>query len=514
MPPANIASIPSQVEFVRDNKVHRYYDESFFSMLVSYFTSDFMCKYYINPEIGLSLGDEPTDELLELRPIINSMPWDLFGYAFTINDIDWNQPCGSRFSGKDDCISPLCWAAYRIYQKLPISYVDSKNYIHQTVINHKYLYIDFEKFESINKRAAPCNGVGMLKCTYCGRNSMTPLTAKICGEAYVCNGCQIEKPRCYICNCPTNNTTRPYNTTIKLCGNCFAEFSAPCQSCNLRVWIAYITHDTCLFCTSEVINEYNYHPEPVFLSKSSQNLYFGIELEVEMKPKYGSMTNTIASRFHKDIRKVAYLKKDSSIYNGFEIVSHPGDLAWWEDEDNILFKSIKKLSYTCYSYWPENTGLHVHISRDGFHGHSHIAAFVKFIIAHKFFTAFVAERYQSTQAPFRPEMDHGYYDMVAGRLNPPDRHTAVNLASSQKTVEVRVFKGNMKRERILKSIEFLHAVHAFTNTKEIIEAKTQEAITSFIELKYNLPAFKKFVSDNQSSYPHLAEYIKDYKKDY
>jgi len=61
---------------------------------------------------------------------------------------------------------------------------------------------------------------------------------------------------------------------------------------------------------------------------------------------------------------------------------------------------------------------------------------------------------------------------------------------------VRIFKGNLKKQRMLKNIEFVHSVFSFTKTETALE------VEPYIE----------HVVTNKALYPNLCAYISKYKR--
>lgn len=292
-----------------------------------------------------------------------------------------------------------------------------------------------------------------------------------------------------------------------LCTDCHDSLKE-CTNCLSRYYESWEIDGECPFCMSEVIKEYNYKPTPVFNGGDSRT-YYGFELEVEMKRGFEKTRELIASRFYKDVREIAYLKKDSSLESGFEIVTHPGTFDYWHNPDNALINPLKKLTGTCESFSSDSTGIHVHVSKTAFKHKFHIAKFVSFFYKHAYFSSLIAERYQVTQAPFDIVLQQtGILNLL---LNDDvrDRHTAINLwgagapPSTCKTIEIRLFKGNMKWSRILKNIEFVDSVLCFTDDK--ITGKSQAELNEWTD-KASLPKYKEFVLGSKR-YPNLEEFI-------
>lgn len=296
------------------------------------------------------------------------------------------------------------------------------------------------------------------------------------------------------------NPEKPEIVQLHVCSSCFKKIPrcVKCDHCVLDESLYAMVGEQC-FCTRcySVINDYTFRPNPVFQSLKTEvtpNVFFGLELEVEMKRPFGKFTDIVARGFHDDVKSVAYLKRDASISNGFEIVSHPGTLKWWNDKNNPLITPIRKLVATCESWSSETCGIHVHMSNDAFNSSTHKATFAYFMTAFPLFTSFIAERYNAKQSPF-----NSMYVRSNEYAAAPDRHTAINFATpSQRTTEVRVFKGNLKWQRILKNIQYVDAVTQYT-----LNAKRKDL---------SVAGFLEFVNKNAKDYQELQLFAKDYKK--
>lgn len=369
------------------------------------------------------------------------------------------------------------------------------------------------------------------KCKTVQTKSITDAVSKVYGvNCYNCFKVATEK--CYPCgeHFAASKITKVANHTgsnMNMCVDCLKLYAKTCPDCTRKVTVdALIDNIACVYCDQKPIQEYQFKPDPIFLltkeplTKPSPKdaPFLGMELEVEMKPAYTELRETIARRFKRDVNGFAYLKHDSSISCGFEIVTHPGSFDWWESKDNPLKKSIKKLAVTCESFWTESTGIHVHISKAAFTS-LHLGKFCFFMGYNQPLTTTIAERYNKHHAPFSWDVSTQLQHTVATSGKDIDRHTAINL-QNQNTVEVRIFKGNMSWSRILKDIEYVMAVYEFT--KHPISGGLPEKNLGIAwkddDVHKNAPlmsaqVFRGWVLGESKRFPNLAEYIRDYKRD-
>ena len=112
-----------------------------------------------------------------------------------------------------------------------------------------------------------------------------------------------------------------------------------------------------------LIHDYSYKPRPFFHGDGP--LFLGLELEVATP----SHDRSYAWTAHRWLGSLGYLKSDSSIDVGFEIVTHPMSYLW--AIHHFPWEMLPELAETgCRA--TQQTGLHVHLSRDGFTGPLHV----------------------------------------------------------------------------------------------------------------------------------------------
>jgi hypothetical protein len=217
---------------------------------------------------------------------------------------------------------------------------------------------------------------------------------------------------------------------------------------------------------SNLIHEYDYRPRPHFFGEGTY--HFGFELEVESR----SDSRREGAEYVIDrLGTHAYLKRDGSLNNGFEIVTHPHTLEEYQKEFN--WGCMTGLGERGYRSWNTRTcGLHVHVSRTAFgvvekqadllKAQGHELRFIKLIYDNQRQIERLAGR-SSSYARFN---DKG---KLANRVkygHQDDRYEAVNSQNSE-TLEVRVFKGSLKPTRILSAIELVHASVEYTRDLKV-----------------------------------------------
>ena len=103
----------------------------------------------------------------------------------------------------------------------------------------------------------------------------------------------------------------------------------------------------------------------------------------------------------------------------------------------------------------------------------------------------IAGRSNNSYAAFS---DKGYLvrKVKTGHQN-NGRYSAINTENDN-TIEVRVFKGSLRKERVLSAIEFVHACVEYTRN---VKVSTKNHALSWLK-------FTGYVSENSEMYPNLV----------
>lgn len=220
-------------------------------------------------------------------------------------------------------------------------------------------------------------------------------------------------------------------------------------------------------------------------------LFMGVELEVERKSSTYITAQLARITQQKDLgRDFVILKSDSSINDGYEIVSAPATLAYHKQAwDKFFNNSAKHLS----SFAGGRCGMHVHMSRDAF-SPLHLGKLVSFYNnpINRDLIVKIAGRDGNHYAEFQSHntimnkmqnvqknakaatginskvsiTEYNYKELAnvkhsLDRSGGNHKYSVVNL-SKDPTIEIRIFRGNVSRIGFLKNIEFVHAVYEFT----------------------------------------------------
>lgn len=299
----------------------------------------------------------------------------------------------------------------------------------------------------------------------------------------------------------TNNTMEYDNTTY--CDTCYDENTYSCDECSEFYWDG--DGHECSESGSDVIHSYSYKPSPQFFGSGRYHL--GLELEVESRDESRREGAYLVQEL---LGGRAYMKDDGSLNDGFEIVTHPHTLQEYQQKVDWTFLST--LKRRGYRSWNTSTcGIHVHVSRCAFgdggdpwnrrltasersrlilRKQSHELRFMKLIYDNQR----QVERISGRSSSFATFHDKG--ELVGkvkyGNQN-NGRYSAVNTENDS-TIEVRVFRGSLRKERVLSAIEFVTASVEYTRN---LKVTSKNHALSWLGLS-------SFVMSNVDQYPNLA----------
>ena len=204
---------------------------------------------------------------------------------------------------------------------------------------------------------------------------------------------------------------------------------------------------------------------------------FGLELEVENRE--GRVVKATAAKRVVEISGgLLYCKHDSSIREGFEIVSHPGVEEYWlKGEGHTIFDAV--LMYLRESGYQSHRG-----GRCGFHIHTnkeplspmHRFNLVRFLHdpRMRMFLFGMSRRSEGQMSSYSmmtlPEETDGeeatlkrYAMKIAKGGSNPGRSTILNLQGP--TAELRLFRGTLDRTTFWGDFQFYHSVLKYTDPK-------------------------------------------------
>ena len=288
------------------------------------------------------------------------------------------------------------------------------------------------------------------------------------------------------------------------CEGCYEHEGSYCEDCD-----QYFSRE-CEGCgegsggRSNLVHQYSYKPSPAFFGDDKHNLYFGLELEMEIRS--GNLRES-AQYIQSKVGDSIYLKDDSSIgrggYTGFELVSHPLSFGHWTSQMSNLWQGLEYLrdNEQARSWDAESCGIHIHTSRAGFKSGAHTHRWLTLIYKNAPEMMKFAGR-KSDYAKFNDvwqydEYDRPYFSVkhkLDGRSH-TERYSAVNT-QNEHTLELRFFRGTTKPSGVLSAIELAHASIEYTRDMTLADVKLGM-------LKWDW--FYDYVETNNGFYPNLYE---------
>ena len=352
-------------------------------------------------------------------------------------------------------------------------------------------------------------------CTYCGQRVSEEEIYVLNDEVY-CSDCIDEVS--FVCDCCHEREENECNygdDNIDLCQECYDTYYTRCYECGRLLHSddanylddGYGQDPYCDDCyerenNSKYLHDYGYKPDPVF--KGSGNRYFGCELEIDGGGKDEENAREICECANKHTENI-YIKTDSSLNDGLEIVTHPMTLKY--HMENMPWNEICKiaLSLDYRSHDTTTSGLHIHINRTAFgetakEQEEYIARILYFFESNcnellKFSRRTEsqlnhwAKRYGWKQEPMDILDD--------AKKNYTGRYACVNI-TNYSTIEIRIFKGSLKYNTLIASIQLVDAIC--------------EAAVNMSDSEIKSLAWSTFVSElDKQKYPQLIKYLKERK---
>lgn len=271
-----------------------------------------------------------------------------------------------------------------------------------------------------------------------------------------------------------------------ICENC-ADDWCYCGGCGevLRTEDAVYDEDACEYYCSDCaptsrLHDYGYKPDPVFgttdeLDGASlyrgDDLTFGVELECD---EGDSVSDALA-----DIGRITdrcYCKRDGSLskLHSYEIVTHPGTLAWHKERFPWARVCEASVNNGFRSHDTNTCGLHVHVGRDQLGDNSCETAAKMSLITYRLKDWFARFSRRGGESRWAQYMEPGlllrgrdaeflqeYYDRLIR-----DRYIAVNVRNDS-TVEVRIFRGTLNPSTVLACLELVSNLATYARDHEL-----------------------------------------------
>lgn len=231
------------------------------------------------------------------------------------------------------------------------------------------------------------------------------------------------------------------------------------------------------------------------------SLCFGVELEMEnriIRSREGGSVISAAlggrldEAYGNTIKNRFVLARDGSLgESGIELITNPYTLDYhshvfgWKE---LLKPAIA--AGACAGKYVTSCGMHVHVNRAAISPLTLGKALI-FVNsdANRGLIERVAQRPSNAYTHLIPKK------MADGRRANTSKYEAMHLTDN--TVEFRIFRGNLRADRILKNIEFCHSVFGYVQT---ISARSGS---------YDYRPYLKFLVENAKLYPNLVAFLRE-----
>jgi hypothetical protein len=207
----------------------------------------------------------------------------------------------------------------------------------------------------------------------------------------------------------------------------------------------------------------------------------------------------VAEQLHDVAGDLVYFQNDGSVETGFEIISNPMTLTYWQDHARKHYKRMSKVLNNC-GYASHNTstcGLHIHAScaglgefcEDRYITIGRILAFMQKFEKELFTFSRRSSNNIRTWARFKRYLAaHEEDDMraaeIVAKYYDDTRYQALNLMNRH-TIEFRFNKGTLNVDTITASLELIHAIILFARSYTLKEGVNKLGdFTDFIDIAY------------------------------
>jgi hypothetical protein len=227
---------------------------------------------------------------------------------------------------------------------------------------------------------------------------------------------------------------------------------------------------------------------------SKDALCFGVELE--MLPKNGiSQEAVVETLGGKWVAERPYiLCRDGSLGDsGVEMITLPYTLNVHKSDKQMPWKKVlADLRHVAMSgKITQACGMHVHINRRALSN----------LQMGKMLVAINAPEMQQLVCCVAQRNDSGYshrkfFKVSDGKKIEGAHFDALNIATNKGTCELRIFRGNLRYERVMKNLEFAEALCMYASEASIRDMSDPNRMISWI-------------SDNRAHYPYLERFIRE-----
>lgn len=317
-------------------------------------------------------------------------------------------------------------------------------------------------------------------CEHCGKTMDDRDENTFCYDGdYYCEDCYNDLFRC----CDSCCVTIPvddcyYYDGTPYCEECYHNNFCECYDCGMTIRQddAYISDDEyyCEDCYNnniDIIHSYHHRDlelEYKQVNSDDLNWYLGFELEVE-KDRGSRFNNQQMARYIRQNYPELGLvfETDGSLSSGFEIISQPMTINYIYKHSEDFKGILKALQDNGFKSHDTSTcGLHIHVSRsilgEGTNATKNLNKLILFTETFKDEIKRFSRRdnygYCKFTSDTRGLKNKTYYKSseILKRLNDMGSRYQVVNTTNNNTIEIRVFRGTLKYETFMATLEFVY----------------------------------------------------------
>lgn len=342
------------------------------------------------------------------------------------------------------------------------------------------------------------NENNLIECYEClnkfNENELTYLSNY---DRYVCNECLDNNyTRCDRCSeIIHNDDVYRVNNYDVYCEDCFSNCTTSCHNCGEYYtddYLNYCEDDDYYYCDScydeyehsDIIKSYHhrdipitykYLPSEVSINISPDDLlYFGVELEVQNKENNIS-NNEMAHLIRSKFRELDLVfEEDGSVSNGFEIITEPMTMLYIKEHKNDFKDMLELLDSKGFASHNTNCcGLHIHFSRNYFKDNEdkYLQKLGLFFEQNKTQlqafsrrTSFNWCNWTSDYCSINDKYKNVGLLIKDSMKRSASHNIAINTGNSN-TIEIRIFRGTLRYETYMASIELVDSLVRAIKTK-------------------------------------------------
>lgn len=309
-------------------------------------------------------------------------------------------------------------------------------------------------------------------CEYCGGTADINDRHNVLGQS-VCDDCYDNHyTTCRCCGEPMwDDDNHSGIRNYILCYNCYENHYTHCNDCGalIRNEDAHYDDDDYPYCsecydnsTDNVIYGYNYKPSPIFYGDGDR--FFGVELEVDVGGYDHSNAQSILDVANSRNEHI-YIKRDGSLEDGFEIVTHPMSLEYHMNNMDWQRVALKAVDLGYLSHKTQTCGLHVHVNRNSFSENyeeqERVIGNVMYLVERFWQELLVFSRRTERQLE-RWASRYGLKDVPSdvykhAKNNCGDRYKCINILNYS-TIEFRIFRGTLKYNTIIATLQLVDEI--------------------------------------------------------